>query len=92
MVWAWGQARASACARRSAHPQVSLPTTRDACTPEKHYPGVLGHLLPSGVVSILGAVSALWRADEFLERTGETVPLMLRADSRSRPDVAVNRR
>jgi len=39
-----------------------------SCIPEEHYPGVLGHLLPSGVVSILGAVSALWRADEFLDR------------------------
>jgi len=40
------------------------------CPPEKHYPGVLEHLLPSGVASILGAVSPLWGADEFLDSTG----------------------
>ena len=42
----------------------------ECCTPEKHYPGVLGNLLPSGVASILGAVSTLWRVDEFLDSTG----------------------
>ncbi len=32
--------------------------------------GVLEHLLPSGVATILRAVSVLWRADEFSDRTG----------------------
>ncbi len=47
----------------------------DPCTPEKYYPDLLGHLLPSGVASILRAVSALWRADELLDRTGTDLQL-----------------
>ena len=41
--------------------------TSTPCPPEEHYLGLVGHLLPSGVASILCAVSALWRADELLD-------------------------
>jgi len=50
--------------------RLRTPVGRLRCPPEKRYPGVLGYLLPSGVANTLGAVSALWRPDEFLDSAG----------------------